>query len=85
MRNIEVSDDKRLLLRLYVETSPVTLVRLKCQAILMRTNGMKLGGIADVVSRSERTVRDWFTDWEEGKMASFFSGCVGNENAAKLT
>jgi transposase len=51
----------------------------------MRTNGMKLAGIADVVSRGERIVRDWLTDWDEQRMTSIFSGHVGNENAAKLS
>lgn len=85
MRSVEISDDERLLLRQYVRTSPVALIRLKAQAVLMRTNGMKLAGISDVVSRGERTVRDWLADWDGRRMASIFSGHEGNENAAKLT
>jgi transposase len=73
------------LLREYVRTSSIALIRLKAQAVLMRTNGMKLTGIADVVSRGERTVRVWLADWDERRLASIFSGHVGNENAAKLT
>jgi len=85
VRNIEISDDERLLLRQYVRTSPVALIRLKAQAVLMRQNGMKLAGISDVVSRGERAVRGWLTDWDEQRIASIFSGHVGNENAAKLS
>lgn len=85
MRTIEISDDERLLLQGYVQTSPLALIRLKAQAVLMRDNDMRLAGIADVVSRSERTVRIWLTDWDKERLASIFSGHVGNENAAKLT
>ena len=85
MRKIEISEDERLLLRQYVRTSPVALIRFKAQTILMRSNGMKLAGISDVVSRGERSVRTWLTDWDERRMASIFSGHVGNENASKLT
>lgn len=73
------------MLREYVQTSPIALIRLKAQTVLMRANGMKLAGIADVVSRGERTIRAWLTDWDEKRLASIFSGHVGNENAAKLT
>jgi transposase len=85
VRKIEISEDERLLLRQYVQTSPVALIRLKAQALLMRANGMKLAGISDVVSRGERIVRDWLADWDGRRMASIFSGHVGNGNAAKLT
>ena len=74
-----------MLLQQYVQTSPVALIRLKSQSVLMRTNGMKLAGVADVVARSERTVRGWLTDWDSRRMASIFSGHIDNENAAKLT
>lgn len=85
MKRIEVSEAERLLLAGYVETSPVVLVRLKAQTALMRAEGMQLASIARIVSRSERTVGGWLTDWGTRRMASVFSGHLGNENAAKLT
>lgn len=85
MKKIEINEDELLLLARYVETSPVALIRLKAQAVLMRTEGMKLASIARIVSRSKRTVGGWLTDWSARRMASVFSGHVNNENAAKLT
>ena len=51
----------------------------------MRAEGLKLTSIVRVVSRGERTVQGWLTDWNKHKMASIFSGRVLNENASKLT
>lgn len=85
MRTVKINEDERLLLARYVETSTVALIRLKAQAALMRAEGMKLASIARIVSRSEKTVGGWLTDWDIRRMASIFSGHVSNENAAKLT
>ena len=85
MRKIEVSDDEKSLLKEYLKTSPLVLVRLKCQAVLMRTKGMKPADAADIVSRKEWAVRQWLADWDDRRMASIFSGHESNENAAKLT
>lgn len=46
---------------------------------------MLLKDIGDILSRDRRTVSDWLVDWDEQRIASIFSGHVGNENAAKLS
>lgn len=85
MVKIEISSEEKALLKDHVRTTPLVLVRLKSQAVLMRTKGMKLADIADIVSRSEWSVGQWLSDWDEQRMASIFTGHAGNENAAKLT
>lgn len=85
MKTIDISEDEKGFLREYLKTSPLVLIRFKCQAILMRTKGMKLADIADIVSRDEETIGRWLKDWNNRRMASIFSGHAGNENAARLT
>lgn len=85
MAKIEISGEEKDLLKGYVRTTQLVLIRLKAQAVLMRTKGMKLADIADIVSRSEWSVGQWLSDWDSRRMASVFTGHQGNENAAKLT
>ena len=85
MRRVDLSEDERELLKNYCKTSPIELMRAKAQAILMRQKQMQIADIAELVFRNERTVERWIQDFAERRMASLFSGLVGNEHAAKLT
>jgi len=85
VRKTEINNDEKQLLKAYQKTSPLLLVRLKCQALLTREKGMKLEDIGDLVSRSEQTVSRWIQDWDTWRMASIFTGHANNENAGKLT
>lgn len=85
MINIEISEEEKILLKNYIKTTPLKLIRYKCQAMLMRSKGMKIADIGDIVSRNEDTVSRWFSDWKERRMASIFSNHQKNENASKLT
>lgn len=85
MIKIELSEEEKSLLREYVKTTPLLLIRYKCQALLMRSKGMKLVDIGDIVSKNENTVSRWLTDFQERRLASIFTGHKDNENASKLT
>lgn len=80
-----LSPEEKVLLKEYLKTCPLALIRYKCQAILMREKGMKLKDIADIVSRDEQTIGRWIKDFATTRMASIFTGHEGNENASKLT
>ncbi|WP_182482085.1 IS630 family transposase [Propionibacterium australiense] len=58
---------------------------MKTEAILYASEGVGLGIIAKMVERSEKTVREWLTDWQTSRMCSVLTGHAGNQNAAKLT
>lgn len=85
MIQIDIADDEKLLLRDYFKTSPIGLIRHKAQAIIMRAQGMFILEIAEALFVSERTVERWIKDFSQRRMASIFSGRIGNEYAAKLT
>lgn len=51
----------------------------------MRSQDMFIREIAQALFVGERTVERWIKDFSEKRMASIFSGLVGNQNAAKLT
>lgn len=85
MIKIEISEEEKTLLKKYLKITPLLLIRYKCQALLMRSKGMKLADIGDIVGRNENTVSRWLADWEERRMASIFTGHKDNENAAMLT
>lgn len=85
MIKIELAENEKDLLKRYVKTTPLLLIRYKCQALLMRSKGMKLADIGDIVGRNENTVSRWLADWDERRIASIFTGHQDNDNAAKLT
>lgn len=82
---MEINPEERTLLKQYLKTSPLVLIRSKAQAVLMHEKGMVLKDVGDILSRDRRTVSGWLADWDARRMASMFTGHAGNENAAKLT
>lgn len=85
MIRIDLSVDEISLLQGYQGTSPIKLIRNKAQAILLRSQKVPLGTIAFTQNVSYRTVQRWLKDFDTRRLASIFSGLVGNEHAAKLT
>lgn len=85
MIQIDISDEEKLLLRNYFKTSPIKLVRLKVQAVIMRSEKIKIKSIAKSLFVSYRTAERWLKDFSQRRMASIFSGRLGNEYASKLT
>lgn len=85
MVKIILSKEEKEILQQYFKTSPLLLIRLKSQAVLMRDRHIKMIDIAAVLSRDVRTVRRWIQDFHIRKLASIFTGHEDNENASKLT
>lgn len=73
------------MLQSHFESSPVPLIRLKAQAAIMRSGGTSTKKISSFLFVSPRTVERWLRDFLSRRMASIFSGRVGNQYAAKLT
>lgn len=69
----------------YVRSCPVTTIRLRAHALLMRNERLSLEAISKLVFRSERAITRWFVEFDERRLASIFSGHIDNENASKLT
>lgn len=85
MIKVKLAKEEKYLLGEYFKTSPLKLVRLKAQAILMRDRGLKTGDISELLFKDSRTIQRWTKDFSERRMASIFSGHENNENAGKLT
>lgn len=85
MVRISLSDEEVELLQDYSTTSPISLIRQKAQAVLLRSRTVKVYDIAFSMGCGYRTVERWLKDFQDQRMASIFSGLVDNENAAKLT
>lgn len=73
---IRISGLEQQLLRDYVKTSPLVLLRFKAQAVLLAAHGVESETIA---------VEAWLTDWNQRRLASIFTGYKDNRNAGKLT
>jgi transposase len=84
MTKTNSTNEEKEILRVYAKTSPLVLVRLKAQAVLMANNDMPPGGVSDVLGRSEYTVKAWLRDWRQRRLSSIFTGHKDNTNAAKL-
>lgn len=85
MIQIVLSEEEKQILRNYFKTTQLILIRLKTQAILLRSKTMRVEDIADVLGRDTRTVERWIHDFKIKRLASVFTGHKNNENASKLT
>lgn len=85
MIHIDISDEEKVLLRNYFKTSPVGLIRLKAQSVIMRSGKTTIKDISSFLFVGYRTVERWLQDFSKRRMASIMSGRVENENASKLT
>lgn len=85
MTHITLSTEERLLLKDYFKTSPISLIRHKSQAVIMRSQDMFVREIALALFTSERTVERWIRDFSDKRISSIFSGLMDNQNASKLT
>jgi len=85
MEVIELRPEEVQLLRNYFQSSPIALIRLKAQAVIMRHNGVGARAIAGSLFRDERTIGRWLSDFNDRRMGSIFSGMAENEHASKLT
>jgi len=82
---IKLSKEEINILQNLTTKSPIELIRLKSQAILLRSRLVVIDDITFSTRRSYRTVERWIKEYFKMRLASIFSGKVGNENAAKLT
>lgn len=85
MIRIRLTEEEKHLLGEYFKTSPLKLVRLKAQAVLMRDKELNHKDISELLFRNSRTIQRWLRDFSDKRMASIFSGHENNENASKLT
>lgn len=51
----------------------------------MGDRGINTSEIGYLLDRSERTIRSWIKAFQQRRLASIFSGHLGNNNAGKLT
>lgn len=84
MNNINLSNSEEELLRNY-SNSPLKLIRLKSQCILMRNRGLGYADIEYCSNRTKRTLKYWVSNFKDKRMASIFTGHKANLNASKLT
>lgn len=82
---IHVSGVEASILRDYVKTSPLLLIRRKAQTVLLAYGGADLSAISYAMDRKEPTVHGWLSDWRQRRLASIFTGHSDNNNAGKLT
>jgi transposase len=82
---IDISEEERILLKNYFKTSPIKLIRLKAQAVVMRSEKTPVKNISKFLFVSYRSVERWIKDFSTRRMASIFSRRLGNEYASKLT
>lgn len=85
MIRIDLPQKEISLLQSYARTSSIGLIRDKSHAVLLRSRGILIKDIAFSLHVGYRTVERWLKDFSDTRMASIFSGLVGNQNASKLT
>ena len=85
VQKTKISAEERTLLQAYNKSSPLVLIRLKCQAILTYDEGVPAASVGKIVDRNQRTVERWLSDWSTRRLSSIFTGHKDNTNASKLS
>jgi len=85
MHKSALTEDEKELLQRHFQQSPIRLIRIKAQTILMTDKGLKQELVAELLGRNIRSLQRYVKEFSERRMASIFSGHVNNENASKLT
>lgn len=60
-------------------------MRMRAMGLLMLHVGVPAEQVSMVVGRSVRTLQRWVAGWRATRMASLYTGHIGNRNAAALT
>lgn len=81
----QVSSVEQALLRQHLKKSQSEVIRQRAHSILLSSKGYHPFEIANILERSEKTVREWIKAFNASRMASLFPGYSLNQNAAKLT
>jgi len=81
---IRLNADEYDLLLQHKKKSLCKLISLKAHAVLLSHKGYDAITIADVLFKSEKTVRQWLQGFQSKRIASLFPKTLGNQHAAKL-
>ena len=82
---LALSEEESKTLGRHFHKSPIELIRLKSQAVIMKSKGFKVEEIAEALLKDSRSVIRWTSDFDKRRMSSIFSGLENNENASKLS
>ena len=67
MQNDMTNEELNILIRWKKRSDTYKLVRMKTEAIAYAARGVGLDTVAEVVERTEETVRDWLSQWRQGR------------------
>lgn len=82
---VQLTFDEYALLLQHKKKSLCELISVKAHAILLFHKEYDAVTIADVLFRSEKTVREWIQEFQEERIASLFPKTLDNQHASKLT
>ena len=77
--------EERDILEDHYKKASSRLVRERAHAILLSSEGRNAVDIADILRRTEKTIRFWIDAFNNERLASIFPRYEGNGNASKLT
>ena len=79
-----MNEERDILIRWKKRSDTYKLVRMKAEAILYAARGVGLDTVAEMVERTEGTVREWLSQWWRARLSSVVIGRVVGGNAARL-
>ena len=74
------NEELNILIRWKKRSDTYKLVRMKAEAIVYAARGVGLDIIAEMVERTEGTVREWLSQWRQARLSSVVTGHAGNES-----
>jgi transposase len=82
---VQLTHEEQFILLDHKKKSRCDLIALKSHAILLTHKKYSPFQIADILFRSEKTIKGWIKQFQLQRIASIFPHTLNNQNAAKLT
>ncbi len=82
---VQLTSEEYDLLLQHKKKSLCELISVKAHAVLLFHKEYDILTIADVLFRSEKTIREWIHEFQKERIASLFPKTLNNQHAAKLT
>ncbi len=81
LRLTGVTEEETQILEEHYRRSETRLVRERAHAVLLGNDGDTVSRVSRILRRPENTIRTWFKEWNERRLASIFPKYKENTNA----
>ena len=84
MKSLNLSPEEVEQLQDWMKNSPVLVLRLKAQVVLLRWKKLSLQDISELTGKSVRSIKRWLRSWREYRLGAITTEKFDNTNSRKM-